>query len=245
MSAWRTIAATLAALAWCGDPGLAADSCPTPEALGEALFFDTNLSANRTQSCATCHSPDHGFADPRNTSAGKAASLGDDGISLGDRNAPTAAYAHVSPPFGQRADGAWAGGFFLDGRAATLEEQAAGPPLNLLEMAMPDKPAVVARLKENTSYVEAFERLYGSGILDKPEAAYAAMTKAIAAFERTPVFSPFDARYDRFLKGEIRLTDEEELGRVLFFSNQFTNCAQCHKLRPFAGAAEETFTDYR
>ena len=35
------------------------------EDLGEALFFDVNLSKNRTQSCASCHDPDHGFADPR------------------------------------------------------------------------------------------------------------------------------------------------------------------------------------
>jgi cytochrome c peroxidase len=213
----------------------------TLEALGEALFFDTNLSANRTQACASCHSPDHAFADPR----GLAASMGDDGKSLGDRNAPTAAYARFAPDFGKRADGQWEGGFFHDGRAATMEEQAAGPPLNPIEMAMPSKLAVAARLTENADYVKAFDRLFGNGVLQKPEDAYAAMTKAIAAFERTPTFAPFDSRYDRFIKGEIKLTDEEELGRVLFFSNQFTNCAQCHKLQQFAGAAQETFTDYR
>ena len=70
------------------------------ETLGEALFFDTNLSRNRTMACATCHSPDAGFTDPRETAAGKAASLGDDGQSIGDRNAPPAAYARFSPAFG-------------------------------------------------------------------------------------------------------------------------------------------------
>jgi cytochrome c peroxidase len=217
---------------------LAAD-LPSPEALGEALFFDANLSANRTQSCSSCHSPDHAFADPRGT----AASIGDDGTSLGDRNAPTAAYARFVPAFARRADGKWQGGLFHDGRAATLEDQAGGPPLNPIEMAMPGKAAVVARLKENPDYVKAFEALYGTGILDRPEDGYGAMTRAIAAFERTPQFAPFDSRYDRFLKGEITLTEEEELGRILFFSNQFTNCSQCHRLQQFAGAAEETFSD--
>ena len=68
------------------------------EALGEALFHDPNLSKNRSQACATCHSPDFAFVDPRETEAGLAVSLGDDGTSLGDRNAPSAAYARFSPP---------------------------------------------------------------------------------------------------------------------------------------------------
>jgi cytochrome c peroxidase len=71
------------------------------------------------------------------------------------------------------------------------------------------------------------------------------MTRAIAAFEQTDAFSPFDSRYDRFLRGEVKLTDEEELGRVLFFSNQFTNCSRCHKLNEFGGAEREPFTNYQ
>eukprot|EP00764_Aduncisulcus_paluster_P003744 gnl/Carplike_NY0171/15889_a23918_152.p1 GENE.gnl/Carplike_NY0171/15889_a23918_152~~gnl/Carplike_NY0171/15889_a23918_152.p1 ORF type:complete len:134 (-),score=4.95 gnl/Carplike_NY0171/15889_a23918_152:18-419(-) len=67
------------------------------EQLGQQLFFDTNLSSNRTQSCATCHAPSHAFVDPRDNGVNGAYSLGDDGHSLGDRNAPTAAYAMFSP----------------------------------------------------------------------------------------------------------------------------------------------------
>ncbi|AVO38064.1 cytochrome-c peroxidase [Pukyongiella litopenaei] len=212
----------------------------TVETLGEALFFDTNLSANRTQSCASCHDPDYAFADPRGM-----ASPGDDGVSLGDRNAPTASYAAFSPVFHRNDDGDWVGGQFLDGRAATLEDQAGGPPLNPLEMGMPDKGAVVARLRENPDYVSAFPALFGAGVLDDAETGYAAMTKAIAAFERTPLFSPFDSKYDRFLRGEAELTDEEELGRLLFFSEQFTNCNQCHQLSRSQIDPRETFTDYR
>lgn len=218
----------------------------TPQKLGEALFFDTNLSKNRTQSCSSCHSPDHAFIDPRQTpAAGDAVSLGDDGTSLGDRNAPTAAYARFSPSFGKSPKpGLYHGGQFLDGRAADLAEQAGGPPLNPLEMGMPDKASVVARLKENPAYVSAFDTLYGKGVLDKPERGYAAMTKAIAAFEETPLFAPFDSKYDRYLRGEVKLTDQEELGRVLFFSNQFTNCSLCHQLNAQGGQAGETFSNY-
>lgn len=218
----------------------------SPEALGEALFFDTNLSRNRTQACASCHAPDHAFTDPRETpAAGAAVSLGDDGTSLGDRNAPTAAYARFSPPFGKsKTTGRYHGGQFLDGRAADLAAQAGGPPLNPVEMGMPDKASVVARLKENPNYVAAFQALYGPKVLDKAETGFTAMTKAIAAYEQTPEFAPFDSKYDRYLRGEVKLTDQEELGRLLFFSQQFTNCSQCHRLNAQVGAPQETFTNY-
>jgi len=220
-----------------------AGAAGTQAELGRALFFDVNLSHNRSQSCASCHMPERAFSDGRDTAAG-AASLGDDGTSLGDRNAPTAAYARFVPAFGRNASGNWAGGLFHDGRAATLEDQAGGPPLNPAEMGMGSKAAVVARLKENPGYVAAFEALHGAGVLEDDAKAYAAMTAAIAAFERTPEFSPFDSKYDRFLRGAAKLTEEEELGRVLFFSNQFTNCRSCHQLQALGGAAEETFSSY-
>ncbi|MBN9886392.1 cytochrome-c peroxidase [Salipiger abyssi] len=209
------------------------------EALGEALFFDTDLSANRTQSCATCHDPSFAFADPRG-----AASTGDDGSSFGDRNAPTATYAAYAPAFGQDEDGQWMGGLFHDGRAATLEDQAGGPPLNPIEMGMADKGAVLARLREKPAYQAAFPALFGEGVLEDEEAAYDAMTRAIAAYERQPEFAAFDSKYDRFLRGEAELTQQEELGRLLFFSQQFTNCNLCHQLRRSAIDPEETFSDY-
>lgn len=98
------------------------------EKLGEALFFDTNLSMNRTQACATCHSPDHAFTDPRDSGgAGRAVSIGDDGHSMGDRNTPSAAYAMLTPDFHINAQGKPVGGLFWDGRAKTLADQAMGP----------------------------------------------------------------------------------------------------------------------
>lgn len=219
-----------------------ADATPaalTLEELGQQLFFDTNLSFNRTQSCASCHDPAFGFADPRGM-----ASPGDNGTSLGDRNAPTASYAAFSPAFHRNADGDWMGGQFLDGRAATLEDQAAGPPLNPDEMGMPDRASVLARLRENPGYLESFAALFGPQTLDNADAAYEAMTRAIAAFERTETFSPFDSRYDRYLRGEEEFTNDEELGRLLFFSQQFTNCNLCHQVGRSEISAQETFTNY-
>lgn len=211
----------------------------TLETLGERLFFDVNLSANRTQACATCHNPDTAFTDPRGM-----ASIGDDGVSVGDRNAPTLTYAALIPGFHKDAEGNWRGGQFLDGRAAQLEDQAAGPPLNPIEMAMPDQSAIVGRLRQDPSYVAAFAELFGPDVLERPDVGFAAMTQAIAAYERQPLFRPFNSKYDRYLRGEAELTREEDLGRVLFFSQQFTNCNQCHQLSARATDPRETFTDH-
>ncbi|WP_297024668.1 cytochrome c peroxidase [Thalassospira sp.] len=226
----------------------AASDAETPFAtkaqLGEALYFDTNLSANRTMSCATCHDPSLAFRDPRIDVAGGAFSLGDDGKSLGDRNAPTAAYAKFSPSFHVREDGVAVGGQFWDGRAMDLAEQAGGPPLNPIEMGMPDKASVVERLREDDDYVAGFKALFGEDVWSDSDQAYAAMTKAIAAFEEDDQFAPFDSKYDWFLRGEYKMTPQEELGRVLFFSQQFTNCNTCHMLKTSPTAEGETFTNY-
>jgi cytochrome c peroxidase len=217
----------------------------TRQALGRELFFDVNLSRNRTQACASCHAPEQAFTDPRvNDPVGAAVSLGDDGHSLGERNTPTAAYASLAPEYHINKEGEPVGGLFLDGRAKNLEEQAGGPPLNPIEMGMPDKASIVGRLKENPSYVAAFNALYGAGVLDDAEKGYAAMTGAIADFERTPEFAPFDSKYDRYLRGQEILTKQEELGRVLFFSNQFTNCSQCHRLDTVGASDKEPFTNF-
>lgn len=236
----------IAGPAWQAFATRSAAPLTTKEALGEALFFDVNLSKNRTQACATCHSPDAAFTDPRESEGfGRAVSRGDDGISLGDRNTPTAAYAALGPAFHFNEEKRPVGGFFLDGRAHTLEAQAASPPLNPIEMAMASKADISARLKENPEYVAAFDKLFGPGTLNAEDTAMDAMSASIAAFERTDIFQPFDSKYDRSLRGEAKLTDQEELGRVLFFSTQFANCSKCHKHETLGGAARETFTNYQ
>ncbi|MBF7066481.1 cytochrome-c peroxidase [Aliarcobacter butzleri] len=215
------------------------------EDLGRILFFDVNLSKNRTQSCATCHNPNAGFVDDRDNGVKKMASLGDDGKSLGDRQAPTASYAKFSPVFhfDEKAK-KYLGGQFWDGREATLEGQAGGPPLNPVEMGMSDKKAVVDRLKENTLYVDSFKKIFGADIFKNDDKAYEAMTIAIASFERTDEFSPFDSKYDRYLKGEYDLTPLEDLGKSIFFSNNNNSCANCHVLKG-EDKEGETFTNYQ
>lgn len=215
------------------------------EDLGRILFFDVNLSKNRTQSCATCHNPNAGFVDDRDNGVKKMASLGDDGKSLGDRQAPTASYAKFSPTFhfDEKAK-KYVGGQFWDGREATLEGQAGGPPLNPIEMGMSDKKAVVDRLKENSLYIDSFKKIFGADIFKNDDKAYEAMTIAIASFERTDEFSPFDSKYDRYLKGEYDLTPLEDLGKSIFFSNNNNSCANCHVLKG-EDKEGETFTNYQ
>ncbi|WP_323585471.1 cytochrome-c peroxidase [Aliarcobacter butzleri] len=215
------------------------------EDLGRILFFDVNLSKNRTQSCATCHNPDAGFVDDRDNGVKKMASLGDDGKSLGDRQAPTASYAKFSPTFHfDEKTKKYVGGQFWDGREATLEAQAGGPPLNPVEMGMSDKKAVIDRLKENSLYVDSFKKIFGADIFKNDDKAYEAMTIAIASFERTDEFSPFDSKYDRYLKGEYDLTPLEDLGKSIFFSNNNNSCANCHVLKG-EDKEGETFTNYQ
>ena len=217
----------------------------TKPVLGERLFSDTNLSFNRTQSCATCHVPGAAFTDNRDNIANQSVSLGDDGVSFGDRNTPTITYASFSPDFEQDSEGDYMGGQFLDGRSHDLQAQAGEPFLSLAEMGMPDKRSVISRVMENSDYVNGFQALYGDTIFNDIDDAYNALTDAIAAFEKTDVFSPFDSKYDRFLRGEYTPTLEEELGMSLFFSNQFTNCQVCHQLKSIPFASGETFSNYR
>jgi cytochrome c peroxidase len=190
----------------------------TKALLGEALFNDTSLSRNRTMSCATCHNPQQAFIDTRTNATGGAVSLGDDGISLGDRNSPTVTYARFIPPLTQ--DGRTRGGLFWDGRADTLTDQAKAPFLNPIEMNMPSEASVVARVLENSDYTSAFQSFYGANIFSNTANAYTAIADAIASFESTATFSPFDSDFDR---GD--LLESAQRGLALFRAN---NCIRCH-----------------
>lgn len=212
--------------------------------LGKVLYFDKNLSNNRTQACSTCHNPEAGFVDDRDNGVKKQASLGDNNTSIGDRQAPSAAYAMFSPKFHyDKKKKEYIGGQFWDGREATLAGQAGGPPTNPDEMGMKSKEAVIQRLQENPFYVEEFQKIYGKDIFLNVKEAYSAMTKVIQTFEQTKVFAPFDSKYDRFLEGEYDLSVLEDLGRTLFFSNNNNSCASCHMLKS-EDKKGETFTNY-
>ncbi|WP_345973629.1 cytochrome-c peroxidase [Sulfurimonas diazotrophicus] len=226
---------------------------PQKVALGEAFFNDTNLSNTGNQACASCHDAGRAFSEPRTVTAQNdfgAVSIGDDNLSIGDRNAPTAMYAAFFPAFhfddeageGEGSGGLWLGGQFHDGRAADLKAQAKGPFLNPVEMQMPDFNSVVARVKANPSYVSELTALYGDSVFDDDAAAYDAIGDAIATFEKSDVFAPFDSKYDRWLKGEAELTALERQGLEMFVRADKGNCAACHP-NVGTGGAPALFTD--
>ncbi len=212
--------------------------------LGRLLFFDTNLSNQRTQSCATCHDPNTAFVDLRNNNVDRAASIGDDGHSIGDRNTPSAAYAAATPNFHRNSNGENVGGFFLDGRAASLRVQAIEPLFNPKELALRDPSMARERIMENPLYIEILTRLYGEELFDNADALVEALGASLSEFEKTELFSPFSSKYDRFLAGEYQMTALEEFGRSLFFS-PLTNCTSCHLINSSSTSKRETFTNYR
>lgn len=209
--------------------------------LGQALFFDPALSSPAGQSCATCHDANAALTDPEHRlPVSKGVLPG----RLGNRNTPTARYAAFSPAFHfDKEEGLYVGGQFLDGRAATLEEQAKGPFLNPLEMANPDKKSVVEKVRR-ASYSPAFDTVFGKGALDDTEQAYTRIAEALAAFERTPQFSPFSSKYDAWLAGKAKLTKQELRGLRLFEAEDKGNCAACHPSKPGSKGEPPLFTDF-
>lgn len=203
------------------------------EQLGKILFQEKDFSFNGTQSCQTCHHHMAGYTDPTNSRDPyvSAVSLGDDGISLGRRNAPSAAYAGYSPVLHQAGDGQYYGGLFWDGRATGTElndplaEQAQGPPLNPVEMNMPSKEAVVDVVR-SAGYATFFLRVFGEDALDDTEKAYDNVARSIAAYERSIEVQKFNSRFDRE-----ELTDREANGRELFVQH----CAKCHSMEDTTG----------
>ncbi len=213
------------------------------EMLGMKLFMDSNFSRNATQSCNTCHDRRLAFVDPANVMdpANSVVSVGDDGVSTGDRNSPTAAYGGYSPNLhwdGQK--GSYVGGMFWDGRATgwilndPLAEQAQGPPLNPVEMNMPSKEAVVDVIR-NARYVGLFYQVFGPDALDDVDRAYDYFGMALAAFERSPMVQKYSSRFDA---GD--LTAREQRGVELFKAN----CSGCHSAEPGPDGTPPLFTDY-
>jgi len=183
------------------------DNPPTAEtiALGRRLYYDPILSLDNTVSCATCHAPQYGFADPKMVSEGV-------GKKTGTRNSPTvlnAAYFKVQ---------------FWDGRAPSLEKQAEGPVENPVEMAN-TLATVEQRLNADPSYREQFAKAWGP----KP-ITYEMVEKSIASFERTVISgnSPFD-RW-KYGHDEQAVDDSVKRGFVVFTSKEKGNCAACHTI---------------
>jgi cytochrome c peroxidase len=177
-------------------------------ALGKALFFDTNLSVNGKQSCASCHAPETGFSGP-DSQINLATAVYPGAIEerYGNRKPPSATYTGDSPQLHfDEALGKWAGGMFWDGRATgsilgdPLAEQAQGPFLNPLEHAMPDAKLVAVRVAQS-DYADLFKQVWGPGSLNfarDVDGIYERVARSIAAYERSVEVSPYTSKFDLF-----------------------------------------------
>src|SRR5437667_1012228 len=180
------------------------DNPQTPEkiALGQKLFFDGRLSADGTVACSTCHNPARAFTDGRPTSVGINGRIG-------QRNAPTILNALYNKTQ------------FWDGRVKTLEEQAALPIVNPVEMGQPSMDAAVARIAAIAEYQGAFRGAFGRPP-NSPD-----LVRAIASYERTQV--SFDSPFDHFIAGDANAIDDSaKRGWELF--NTRGRCNKCHAL---------------
>ncbi len=176
---------------------------PAMIALGKSLYFETAISINKTQSCNSCHPIDDNGPGADNLKTGRGA-IG----KSGDRNDPPTMNAGY-----QIAQ-------FWDGRAPTLEKQAQGPPLNPIEMGMPDAAALVERLKGIDHYPADFKAVFPGE--DDP-VTFDNFARAVAAFERTLVTR---GRFDRFMDGDGQALAEQELAGMRTFID--VGCVHCH-----------------
>ena len=167
--------------------------------LGKKLFFDKNLSLDRTLSCASCHKREEGGAD------GLATAIG-----IAKQKNPS----HLNSP--TLFNTAYSKHLFWDGRAKSLREQASGPIEAPFEMAATPE-LVLERVNENEEYVRVFKDVFSSGV------TYENVTKAIAVYEKTLVTR---GRYDLYLEGEDNaLSKQEKRGLELFIN---IGCKSCH-----------------
>ena len=211
------------------------------QSLGRQLYFDTNLSEPIGQACASCHHPSAGFADPDSELP---VSRGADPAHFGNRNTPTTTYAAFTPEFHfDKKEGLYIGGFFLDGRAQTMKEQAKGPFLNPVEMGNPNAASLIKKVRQ-AKYSVMFDQVYGTGALNDVAQAYDYVADALVAFEQTKLFSPFDSKYDYYLEGKVKLNAAEKRGLALFEDEKKGNCAACHPSQKKADGSHPLFTDY-
>jgi cytochrome c peroxidase len=181
-----------------------ADNPQTPQkiSLGQRLFLDPRLSVDGTVSCSTCHDPKLAFTDRRPTSFGVKGRIG-------QRNAPTVLNALYNKTQ------------FWDGRVNTLEEQAALPIVNAVEMGQPSLDAAVAQIAAVEEYQQAFRVVFGRSP-NGPD-----LLRAIASYERTQL--SFGSPFDHFIAGEKNAIDDSAKRGWELFNNQ-ARCNKCHAL---------------
>ncbi|HET9990904.1 MAG TPA: cytochrome c peroxidase, partial [Kofleriaceae bacterium] len=213
---------------------------PTKEQLGRLVFEDQDMSTPPGQACADCHAAKAAFRDPETSHA---ESMGVVPGRFGSRNSPSLFYVGFVPPLHQQPGLGYVGGVFWDGRAASLEDQVAGPLLNPIEMNNPDKAAVVAHLRA-ASYAGAFRELFGSRVLDDDATAFTALTTVLGAYERSSELAPFSSKYDRYLAGKAALDVAEARGLAIFEDPARGDCARCHPSRPGPNGEPPLFTTF-
>ena len=183
---------------------------PAKAELGFDLFHDTRLSVDNTVSCASCHDLATAGVDNHQYSHG----VND---LMGGVNAPTvfnAVYNFVQ---------------FWDGRAATLAAQAAGPPLNPVEMASSSFDEIIAKLQADKAFAKKFNAVYPDGMTE------ANLTDAIEHFERT-LITP-GSRFDKWLMGDDSALTADELEGYELFKKY--DCATCHAGKNLGGLSYE------
>tara|TARA_R110000850_G_scaffold42454_33_gene108998 strand:+ start:344 stop:1474 length:1131 start_codon:yes stop_codon:yes gene_type:complete len=213
--------------------------------IGREIFLDENLSQPVGQGCVSCHQPKFAFAEPRPVSLGAVAGR------EGKRNAPTLMYAALIPSlvFGDffTKDGdaisVWEGGLFHDGRSKDLFDQVQQPFFNPDEMNL-EGPAVLAAAIRNSDYTESFRQWVDDDAAWSDDRALLDFAyRALVEFLKEPLFRPFDARIDEFLKGDATALNESEMRGF----NTFTGsgmCADCHLLTE-ASWEEPLLSDFR
>ncbi|MEN2280509.1 cytochrome c peroxidase [Algoriphagus sp. SE2] len=193
-----------------GNVAMPADNLLTEEGvrLGRMLFYEKKLSSDGTVSCASCHQQQKAFTDGNKFSFG----VND---AIGDKNAMSLSNLH------------WQNRFFWDGRETTLESQAIQPIEDKREMNLPIEEAV-ARLKADATYPSLFENAFGT-----EEITPKLIGKALAQFQRTLISA--NSKFDAWIRNEVELSPEEELGLELFFTHpdpklqlRGGNCGDCH-----------------
>ncbi|WNJ17419.1 cytochrome c peroxidase [Pontibacter sp. G13] len=213
-----------------------ADNPTTPEkvALGKLLFYDPILSGNKDVACATCHHPNHGYAEFRDLSIGvngtglssKRKFNTPNDIPFVKRNAHTilnTAFNGINPKNEYQPDQA---PMFWDSRVNSLESQALEPIKALEEMRgrayEQDEilDEVVRRLKE----IPTYQALFDQAFLEEDAISIANLGKALAAFERSLV-TP-NTRFDRYLRGDEDALSFSEKDGFRRFKN--VGCANCH-----------------
>lgn len=232
---------------------------PNPlDQLGRALFVDPTLSNPRGQSCSTCHAAQTGWSNSNSKINQEYGPVpGAVAGRFGNRRPPSIGYASFmkdGPPTFDPGIGAFVGGFFYDGRAATLTAQVSAPLENPNEMN--NTPAGVVKAVAAGPNAALFQQAFGESITKLTvDEAFADIVLAIVTFESSHALAPFNSKYDDFVDGEVKLTAQELAGLQLFTGSlsgrpggprapKHAGCSVCHTIEATSGVSPDLFTNH-